>query len=212
MRFESILGDCDTTTVGSLVGRCPETAAVFEEYGGNNIQSANYTLAQFAREYNVEEGMLCRALFDVYMAANPLEEMPSEKLLALIVRDYVEWQDEELSKLHRLSRKIEAIHRDSPVLPKGITLLVKGLQQMLAGHVQRGEYDAEALPVKEMRAEHDAVREQVRKIREVTTQYEAPEEACRSWRRLYTELQALDSNLAEQMYLEEEIIFPRVPA
>jgi len=212
MKFESMLGNCNTTTVGDLVGRCPETAAVFGQYGGNNIHSANYTLAQFAEAYDVEESTLCRALFDVYMAVNPLEDMPSAELLALIARDYVAVREEELAKLHRLARKIEAVHRDSPVLPKGITLLVKALQKMLAEQVPREGLNTEALPAEAMREDHLAIRAQIEKIRACTTQYKAPEEACRSWRRLYAELQALDTLLAEQIYLEQDILLPRMGA
>lgn len=212
MKFESILGNSNTTTVGDLVGRCPETAAVFGLYGGDNIRSASYTLAQFAEAYEVEKSTLCRALFDVYMAVNPLEDMPSTELLALLARDYVAVREEELAKLHRLARKIEAVHRDSPVLPKGITLLVKALQQMLAEQVPRAELNADALPADTLHAEHEAVRAHIQKIRACTTHYEAPEEACRSWRRLYAELQALDTLLAEQIYLEQDILLPRMNA
>src|SRR5699024_5757279 len=82
---------------------------------------------------------------------NPLEDMPSAELLALIARDYVAVREEELAKLHRLARKIEAVHRDSPVLPKGITLLVKALQKMLAEQVPRVGLNTEALPAEAMR-------------------------------------------------------------
>lgn len=218
MKFQSVLGKCSETTLGNLVERCPQTTEVFALHGGNSLQNANLTIAQFAEKYELNPNKLCRQLFDVYMEANPLESMKTEKLLDMIAQDYEASYLEELPKLHRLSRKIEAVHRSSPDLPKGITLLVKELDQMVAQHIDRESQvkesiitkNAAQLPLKDMQKEHEGIKAQLRKIRELTKHYNAPDSACRSWRRLYEELRALDFNMSEQMYLEQEIIFPRL--
>ncbi len=40
----------------------------------------------------------------------------------------------------------------------------------------------------------------------MTRNYRAPESACRSWRRFYHELKALDFRLSEQIYLERDVL------
>ena len=112
------------------------------------------------------------------------------------------------------------MHRASPDVPQGITRAVKQLEQTLTDHVKREEayvlsrmkHDRPPMPdtpIGQMNEEHDAIKLQLRGLRELTNHYKAPEAACRSWRRLYDELKNLDFSLSEQIYLERDILFPR---
>lgn len=49
----------------------------------------------------------------------------------------------------------------------------------------------------------------IKKLRQMTRNYRAPDSACRSWQRFYRELKALDFRLSEQIYLERAVLFPR---
>lgn len=51
--------------------------------------------------------------------------------------------------------------------------------------------------------------QQLKTLREMTQNYRPPESACRSWKRFYRELKALDFSVSEQIYLEREVLFPR---
>lgn len=126
----------------------------------------------------------------------------------------------EMPKLHRLARKIEAIHRAHPEVPKGITLAVKELEHSLNDHIEkesayvlkRMEHDQPPrpdTPIAQMNEEHSMIKRQLRKLREMTRHYRVPQSACRSWRRLYRQLRDLDFRLSEQIYLERDILFPR---
>lgn len=64
-------------------------------------------------------------------------------------------------------------------------------------------------PIAQMNEDHSIIRQQLRKLRSLTSDYHSPEPACRSWRRLYQELKELDFGLSEQIYLEREILFSR---
>jgi regulator of cell morphogenesis and NO signaling len=220
MRYQSILGSCSETTVGKLISQCPETSAVFAEYGLNPAQHSTSTIREIAEKTSVEPKVLCQHLFDVYMAHKPLEELDTDSLLKLIAEEYEASHLDQLPKLHRLARKIEAVHRANPDVPQGITRAVKCLEQVLADHIQREEtyvlarFDNEPAPrpetpISQMNQEHDDIKKQLRALRNMTQSYKAPKAACRSWRKLYDELKNLDFSLSEQIYLERDILFPR---
>lgn len=178
------------------------------------------TVQQAAAQAGIAGKTLCRQLFDVCMEHKPLEDMETDTLLELLSTEYDAVHAEQLPALHRLARKIEAVHRASPDVPLGITRAVKQLEQTLADHVKREEAYVLArlehdkppnpdTPIGQMNDEHDAIKKQLRGLRELTHNYQVPEAACRSWRRLYDELKGLDFSLSEQIYLERDILFPR---
>lgn len=220
MRYQSILGSCGETTVDGLISQCPEVSAVFEGYGLNLAQNSESTIHEVAEKTSVEPKVLCQKLFDVYMEHKPLEELDTDSLLELITDEYEAVHLAQLPKLHRLARKIEAVHRANPDVPQGITRAVKHLEQVLTDHIQREEtyvmpqmeHDAAPrpeTPISQMNQEHDDIKKHLRELRALTQSYKAPKAACRSWRKLYDELKNLDFSLSEQIYLERDILFPR---
>jgi regulator of cell morphogenesis and NO signaling len=150
----------------------------------------------------------------------PIEELDTDALLEIILRGYDAGHMAKLPELHRLARKIEAVHRANPKVPKGITLAIKNLQHTLTDHIEREdayvlkrmEHDQPPnpdTPIAQMNEEHSVLKKQLGKLRQMTGNYRAPESACRSWLRFYRELKALDHRLSEQIYLERDVLFPR---
>lgn len=220
MRYQTILGSCNTTTVNQLIHRCPETLPVFRKYAPDIPEDSPVTVKALAEESGAAPQALCRDLFDVYMEHNPLEDLDTNLLLELIAENYHARHLEELPKLHRLARKIEAVHWANPEVPKGLTLVVKELENALKDHIEREkayvlrrmEHDQPPrpdTPIAQMNEEHSALKQQLVRLRELTDNYQPPASACRSWGRLYSELKQLDFSLSEQVYLERNILFPR---
>ncbi|WP_309043025.1 hypothetical protein [Marinobacter sediminicola] len=206
MRYQSILGNCSETTIGGMVKQCPETSTVFQSHSLDVNNDHNKTVQEAAAQAGIPGKTLCRELFDVCMEHKPLEKMETETLLELLNTEYYAVHLEQMPALHRLARKIEAVHRATPGVPLGITRAVKQIEQILADHIQHQEGG------KLCCLQHDLLKLQLRGLRELTGKYTAPEAACRSWRRLYDELKSLDFSLSEQMYLERDILSPRFQA
>lgn len=220
MNYQDILGNCSETTVGQLVGRCPQTLDVFRKHVPEIEAHRLTTVDIVASIAGIEPKRLCQELFDTVMEQTPIEELDTDVLLELISRGYDARHIEKLPEIHRLARKIEAVHRSNPDVPKGITLAVKKLEHMLTDHIEREdayvlkrmEHDQPPrpdTPIAQMNEEHSAIKGQLRKLRLMTSNYQAPDSACRSWKRFYRELKALDFRLSEQIYLEKEVLFPR---
>ena len=64
-------------------------------------------------------------------------------------------------------------------------------------------------PVHAMMKEHDAAAELVKQIRDSTSDYLAPADACTSFRALYEALREFESDLHEHVHLENNVLFHR---
>ncbi|MGQ7271123.1 hemerythrin domain-containing protein [Marinobacter nauticus] len=220
MNYQDILGRCSETTVSQLASTCPETLDVFRRYVPHIENHRLATVAMVASIANVDPGKLCQELFDTVMERTSIEELDTDVLLELILRGYDAAHLAKLPEIHRLARKIEAVHRANPDVPKGITLAVKKLERLLRDHIEKenthvlnqmahDQPPRPETPIAQMNEEHSIIKKQLKKLRDMTRNYRAPESACRSWRRFYHELKALDFRLSEQIYLERDVLFPR---
>lgn len=59
-------------------------------------------------------------------------------------------------------------------------------------------------------AEHDVAGDALAEMRELTSDYVLPLDACKSFEELYEHLQALEDDLHKHVHLENTILFPRV--
>ena len=64
-------------------------------------------------------------------------------------------------------------------------------------------------PVRVMMTEHDEARYILRGMRETSSNYTAPADACISFQTLYQALTALETDLHQHIHLENNILFPR---
>ena len=64
-------------------------------------------------------------------------------------------------------------------------------------------------PVRMMMLEHDTAGELLREMREASSNYAAPADACISYRTLYQALEAFERDLHQHIHLENNILFPR---
>jgi regulator of cell morphogenesis and NO signaling len=64
-------------------------------------------------------------------------------------------------------------------------------------------------PIRQMEHEHENAGEALAKMRDLTSNYRLPDDACNSFRALFDGLQALEADLHEHIHLENNILFPR---
>lgn len=66
-----------------------------------------------------------------------------------------------------------------------------------------------ANPVRMMMLEHDRAGELLKQMRQVTSDYTPPSDACISYQTLYQALDAFEKDLHQHIHLENNILFPR---
>ncbi len=64
-------------------------------------------------------------------------------------------------------------------------------------------------PIQMMVNEHDAAGNLAKQIRQASSEYTPPADACASYQRLYTELHEFEADLHLHVHLENNILFPR---
>ena len=64
-------------------------------------------------------------------------------------------------------------------------------------------------PVTMMEHEHDAAGEALRQMREASSGYTAPADACVSFQTLYKALATFEADLHQHIHLENNVLFPR---
>jgi len=64
-------------------------------------------------------------------------------------------------------------------------------------------------PIQAMMKEHDAAGELVKQIRNASSEYTAPADACTSYKALYQDLREFEADLHQHVHLENNILFPR---
>ena len=69
--------------------------------------------------------------------------------------------------------------------------------------------EAVYMPVRVLEGEHNAHREQLIKIRELTSDLQPPAHACATWRALYHGLHAFEAELMQHIHLENNLLFSR---
>ncbi len=132
--------------------------------------------------------------------------------------------EEELPRLESMARKVLKVHgaREPEVLPELLSTFL-GLKTELEQHmmkeeqilfpmIRRGQGSMAQGPISVMEAEHSSAGGALERLRELTNGYQAPADACNTWRALWHGLGALEDALHQHIHLENNILFPRALA
>src|SRR5690606_32572586 len=119
------------------------------------------------------------------------------------------------------ARKVGPVHRGKPACPHGLAEHLDRVWSELEDHMGKEEQvlfpalrsgsrgHAVHMPIRVMMQEHEDHGVSLQRIRELTSDLEAPADACGTWRALYAALQKLESELMEHIHLENNVLFPR---
>lgn len=141
-------------------------------------------------------------------------------LIDHILARYHETHRRELPELVRLACKVEAVHAAHASVPHG---LADKLQQILGEievHMKKEELilfpamrrrasDGLAVPIAQMRHDHDDHDAQLHAVEELTGHFTPPQDACGSWRALYQGTAKFADDFAAHIHLENDVLFPR---
>jgi regulator of cell morphogenesis and NO signaling len=146
---------------------------------------------------------------------------PLSDLIDHILSTYHRPLDEELPRLEQMVRKVHDVHGDKdPEMFTELKNVYLGLKSELENHmmkeeqilfpmVKRGEGSMAGGPVNVMMLEHDNAGNALKRFRELTNDYNVPEEACNTWKALWHGLEAMEESLHQHIHLENNILFPR---
>jgi regulator of cell morphogenesis and NO signaling len=156
---------------------------------------------------------------------NAASAIPSDtgELIAYILERFHAGHRRDLPGLIVLARKVEGAHGARPDAPKGLADHLDDVAEALEEHmqkeeqilfplIQRGGHPMISHPIAVMRHEHDEHGVNLDKLAALANGFQAPADACGSWRALYEGLGELSAEVREHIRIENTILFPRFGA
>jgi len=220
-------------TLAELIGRRPKLVGEFERLGIDFCCHGERTLAEACaaaglplrdalaavtrEEHSGREG--------IYTANWP--ELRLADLVDHIEEVHHRYLHLELASLIALSCKVLSLHGNRHPELNDVDRLVSNLRDDFVPHLASEErvvfpairelaagrsgfaFGSIANPTAGLMADHEAVGDSFRELREVTSDYVAPPDACQSYRRLYERLAAVESDTHVHVMKESSFLFPR---
>jgi regulator of cell morphogenesis and NO signaling len=216
-------------TVAGFVLARPAAARVLERFGIDYCCGGGDALAPALLEKGVTLAQIEAELASVE-ANSPGQERdwqaaPVAELIQHILNKHHVYLREELPRLDALASKVLHAHREKHAhMLSQVAQIFYELRMELESHMRKEEmilfphlmqkgqaapFGTVRGPIQVMEAEHDAAGNALRRLREVTSNYKLPPDACLSFQMLFRGLEELEADLHMHIHLENNILFPR---
>lgn len=213
------------TTLAELAVAHPAAARVFYANRLDFCCGGRRPFADACREHGLDPDAILDEIRRAELVAKPgtrWDVAPLPELVDHIVTYYHRRLRAALPHLVDMARMVEARHGDKVSCPVGLTALLGQVQQSTFDHLDKEEailfpaiarrVSAVAGPIAMMELEHDHHKDDLQRIRTLTSQLTPPAAACTTWRALYAGLQQFEQELMEHIHLENNVLFPRALA
>ena len=155
------------------------------------------------------------------------------RLCAHIVARYHFSLRSELPRLRGMVEKVFRVHRENHPEMAGIARAFRTMQEDLGPHMMKEErvlfpyiqemegvaaagdalagsaFGTVKNPISTMEAEHESVGQAIAEMRRLSGGFQAPADACNTFRGLYHGLAELEGELHQHIHLENNVLFPR---
>ena len=213
------------TSIGSVAAEHPLATRVFARHGIDFCCGGGLPLSEACAARGVEPDLVI-AEIDREIATSASDEIrwedePLADLIEHIVRHFHGPLREELPRLAGMAKKVYAVHGQKD--PKRFGEIVETLKELrteLEAHMMKEEQVLFPMilagrgrmamgPVSVMEEEHAHAGDMLRRLRQLTDQYQPPEDACNTWRALWAGLEDLEHQLHLHIHLENNILSRR---
>jgi regulator of cell morphogenesis and NO signaling len=231
-----------TKTVRELATENPAATRVFENLGIDYCCGGNQSLEQACEKANLSIEQVLDSLEMAEQTARAAQTTrdwnhePLSELIAHIKNTYHKFTRAEVVRLSALLDKVCKVHGKNHPEVLQIRGVFAELAQELTTHLMKEEmvlfpyitrleeaiienepvvpppFGTVQNPVAMMEHEHDSAGNALRAMRKASGDYSAPDDACFSYRTLYSALAAFEADLHQHIHLENNILFPRAIA
>ena len=213
------------TKVGEIAAHYPMATQVFSRHGIDFCCGGGVPLRQACdRRGLATPQVLAEIELALAGADEDLErwdQAPVAELVGHIVNAYHLPLREELPRLESMARKVARVHRDKdPERLEGLLETFLNLKNELEDHMAReedvlfpeilGQGEDALVALDRFVDDHSEAGEALAQIRQLTDDFQVPNEACNTWRALWHGLEALEHSLHHHIHLENNVLFPRV--
>lgn len=221
------------TPVGRIVAEHPDTARVFELVGIDYCCDGHQTLADACEQNGTDPDALLAALLAVRPAAG---ETPGRSWINASLTELVdhiesthhEYLRRELPRLAEIVDTVARVHADSHPELAEVKAVFQTLVDDIPPHLAKEE--AELFPAArkadesgvideatrtlaaEIEADHDHVGAALHRLRELTSGFTVPADACALYKQMLAGLLSLEADMHAHVHKENNILLPRLTA
>lgn len=209
--------------LGQIATQIPGANEVLFKHKINFCVLAQKTLEEIAHEAKLNDREIVEELKNLPAHEQECinyDELTNPELIDHILLRYHQVHRAQLSELVELAQRVELVHQEESLCPKG---LAKHLYQMkvdLEQHMMKEENILFPIlcnefaptvqgPISVMMEEHLEHMQDIETIYELTDNLTIHEEACGSWQALYAGLKEFITDINMHIYIENEILFKR---
>lgn len=227
-------------TVGQIAAERPAAIPIFEKYDIDYCCGGNQPIADVAEQRGIAVEKLLSEVESAGTSDAAAEERdwthaPLRELIQNIVGKHHAYLRSELPLLEAMIAKVVEVHtrRHSDTLFP-LRRFFHQFRQGLEGHTRKEEavlfpailrveeartnrrpaprfvFGSLSNLLASMEQEHETAGWELAEMREITGNYNAPPDACSTYRALFERLQALEADMHRHVHLENNILFPRV--
>jgi regulator of cell morphogenesis and NO signaling len=231
-----------TKTVGELVLDFPDATRVFEKLGIDYCCGGKRSLEEACDTAKISVDEVLSALENAEQASQAKPSLrnwqaePLADLVAHITNTHHKYTKGEIARLSPLFEKVCSVHgKNHPELGQ-MRSIFHGMAQELTTHMMKEEmmlfpymvrmeesviqkepilpppFGSVQNPVHMMMHEHDSAGDALRALRELSSGYNPPPDACISYQTLFKALADFEADLHQHVHLENNILFPRAVA
>jgi regulator of cell morphogenesis and NO signaling len=214
-------------TLVDVVAANQAAASVLEAFGLDYCCHGRRSLTEACHRAGLDPNVVVEKLAGLERPEVPMwSKLPPAQLADHIVAIHHRYLEEELPLLDALAEKVLSVHGAMHPELDEVSRLVSEIRADLVPHMAKEErvlfpaihalaagqtsfpFGSIANPVRMMMQEHDRAGELLAELREVTHGYEAPDDACSSYRALFARLDVLEHDTHTHIHKENNVLFP----
>ena len=204
--------------LGQIAVSLPGSTAIFRKLKLDFCCGGQVSLADACAQKGLDAQRVASELNMLVRSDAVPSTQDANQLIDHILHRYHEVHRQQLPELIRMARRVEAVHREHPLVPIGLADLLEEIEAELLDHMAKEEHilfpmlregDPIAThPIRVMRHEHFSHGEQVERLAAMTNDHTPASDACNTWRALYAGIAQLTDDLIHHIHLENNVLFP----
>ena len=223
-------------TLAEIVTDNIRSAIVFEEFGLDFCCKGNRSLKAACSDKNLDMQKVLNELTNLSDNGNGKEnpnEWQLDFLVDYIINNHHQYVRRMIPVISLHADKVASVHGNNHPETLRIADLFLAVRQELEGHMMKEErvlfpqikqmvinqkensqffpppFGTIQNPIRMMEYEHTSAGDALYQIREMSNNYSHPEDACNTFKALYSELKEFEEDLHKHIHLENNILFPK---
>jgi regulator of cell morphogenesis and NO signaling len=221
-------------TIGDIVANNYQAAAIFERFGLDFCCGGRSSLADACRRREVDLQAVIAELERLGEASGAAPSADPVELVDYILSRHHAYVRNAIPAIRTHLTKVVAVHGARhpelagvsdhfETVSRDLTLHMMKEEQVLfpyicaladaqGGSQPPGMFGSVQNPIRMMESEHQAAGDEMGRIRALTSGYQAPENACTTYRLVFEELREFERDLHLHVHLENNVLFPKAIA